>query len=74
MFYLLVMFVYFFQVELLVALVWTVYYVIEAGVKHLVQISIVALVLTERIVEFVGSLEPGEDQQDHEQLQQQNFK
>ena len=35
MFYLLVMFVYFFQVELLVALIWTVYYVIEAGVKHL---------------------------------------
>ena len=41
----------------------------EAGVENLVQIRVVALVLTERVVEFVGSLEPGEDQEDHEQLQ-----
>ena len=41
----------------------------EAGVQHLVQIGVVALVLSERIVEFVCSLEPGEDQEDDEQLQ-----
>ena len=43
----------------------------EAGVQDLVQISIVALVHTEGIVELVGRLEPGEDQEDDEELQQQ---
>ena len=45
----------------------------ETVVQHLVQIRVVALVLSERIVEFVGRLEPGEDEEDHEQLREQNY-
>ena len=42
----------------------------ETGVQDLVQISIVAPVTPKGIVEFVGSLEPGEDEEDDEELQE----
>ena len=46
----------------------------EAGVQHLVQIRVVALVPSKRIVELVGCLEPRENEEDHEDLQEHDYK
>ena len=40
----------------------------ETCVQHLVQIRVVALVPSKRIVELVGCLEPRENEEDHEDL------
>ena len=46
----------------------------ETCVQHLVQIRVVALVLSKRIVELVGCLEPRENEEDHEDLREHDYK